>query len=193
MPAFIAPLLGFVLGIAFAWAAADEIASDPTSVLGSRALVVAALFSVLVFAPAAGYFVAFDGDWAFAYLVNTQRLPSAVVLALVLVDASSVPIGFVLAAPHARRRRLAPVLTLAAIPVGIALLCTLIFSRRLGIAATWSQYHGDFGTRSVAGTPLGYALIWMDGVLALAVALTMRELRLMSAKVRSRSSGMRSG
>lgn len=188
MLAFIAPLLGFVLGIAFAWAAADEIASDPTSVLSSRALIVATLFSVLVFAPAAGYFVAFDGDWAFAYLVNTQRLPSAVVLALVLVDASSVPVGFVLAAPHARRKRLAPVLTLAAFPVGVALLCTLIFSRRLGIAATWSQFHGDFGTRSVAGTPLGYALIWMDGVLSVAVALTIRELRLMSAKIRNRSS-----
>jgi hypothetical protein len=184
MPAFLAPLVGFVLGIAFAWAAADEIASDPTSVLGSRALVVAALFSVLVFAPAAGYFVAFDGDWAFAYLVNTQKLPSAVVLALVLIDASSVPVGFVLAAPHARRRRIGPVLTLAAIPAAIALLCVLIFSRRLGVAATFSQFHGDFGTRSVAGTPLGYALVWMNGVLALAVALTLREMRRMSAMTR---------
>jgi hypothetical protein len=187
MPAFIAPWLGFVLGIAFAWAAADEIAADPTSVLGSRALVVAVLFGVLVFAPASGYFVAFDGDWSFAYLVNTQKMPSAVVLALVLVDASAVPAGFMFAAPHARRRRMGPVLTLAAVPAAVALLCMLIFSRRLGVAATYSQFHGDFGTRSVAGTPLGYALVWMDGVLAIAVALTVRGLRRMSAAVRRRS------
>lgn len=187
MPAFLAPLIGFLLGIAFAWAAADEIATDPTSVLGSRALVVAVLFGVLVFAPASGYFVAFDGDWAFAYLVNTQRMPSALVLALVLVDASSVPAGFIFAAPHARRRRMGPLLTLAAVPGVIAGLCMLVFARRLGVAATWSQFHGDFGTRSVAGTPLGYALVWMDGVLAVSVALTIRELRRMSAAVRRRS------
>ena len=175
------------LGLAFAWAAADEIATDPTSVLGSRALVVSVLFGVLVFAPAAGYFVAFDGDWAFAYLVNTQKMPSALVLALVLVDASSVPAGFIFAAPHARRRRMGPVLTLAAVPGVVAALCMLIFSRRLGVAATFSQFHGDFGTRSVAGTPLGWALVWMDGVLAVSVALTIRELRRMSAAVRRRS------
>jgi hypothetical protein len=187
MPAFVAPLIGFLLGVAFAWAAADEIASDPTSVLGSRALVVAVLFGVLVFAPASGYFVAFDGDWAFAYLVNTQRMPSAVVLALVLVDASAVPAGFLFAAPHARRRRIGTVLTLAAVPGLLTLLCMLIFSRRLGVAGTWSQFHGDFGTRSVAGTPLGWALLWMNGVLGVAVALTVRELRRMSASVRGRS------
>ena len=187
MPAFVAPLIGFLLGVAFAWAASDEIASDPTSVLGSRALVVSVLFGVLVFAPASGYFVAFDGDWAFAYLVNTQQMPSAVVLALVLVDASSVPAGFVFAAPHARRRRLGAVLALAAVPGGLAALCTLIFSRRLGVAATYSQFHGDFGTRSVTGTALGYALVWMNGILALAVSLTVRELRRMSAAIRRRS------
>jgi hypothetical protein len=184
MPAFIAPLIGFVLGIAFAWNAADEIASDPTSVLGARSLVVATLFSVLVFAPAAGYFVAFDGDWAFGYLVNTQKIPSAVVLALVLVYASSVPIGFAAAASHARRRRLRAVLSLAAVPVGLTLLGMLVFSRRLGVSATYAQFHGDFGIQPVAGTPLGYALVWMDGALALAVALTLRELRKLSEATR---------
>jgi hypothetical protein len=187
MPAFVAPLLGFVLGIAFAWAASDEIAADPTSVLGSRSLVVATLFSALVFAPAAGYFVAFDGDWAFAYLVSTHRLPSAVVLALVLVDASSVPVGFVAAASRARRRRLGPILRLAAIPTGAVLLSLLVCARRLGVSASYAQFHGDFGTQSVAGTPLGYALVWMNGVLALAVALTLRQIRRLSAAARRSS------
>ncbi len=186
MPAFIAPLIGFMLGIAFAWNAADEIATDPTSVLGSRSLVVATLFSVLVFAPAAGYFVAFNGDWAFGYVLNTQQMPSAVVLALVLVYASSVPVGFVVAAPHARRRKLATILSMAALPVGLALLAILVFSRRLGVSATYAQFHGEFGMRPVAGTSLGYGLVWMDGVLGLAVALTVREMRRLSTAARKR-------
>jgi hypothetical protein len=184
MPAFIAPLLGFILGIAFAWSSLEELAADPTSVLGSRCLVVSTLFSVLVFAPIAGYFVAFDGDWAFAYLLNTQRMPSAVVLALVLFDAASVPLGFVLAAPKARTRRLAALLPMAAIPGGIALFVMLLLARRLGVAASYAQFHGDFGTESVAGTALGYALVWMNGVLAIAVALTIRELRKLSSSPR---------
>lgn len=184
MPAFVAPLLAFVLGLAFAWSASEELASDPTSVLGSRSLVVATLFSVLVFAPAAGYFVAFHGDWAFAFLVDTRRLPSAVILALVLIDAVMVPIGFVVGAPLARQRRLKKLLSVAAIPSFVALMLMLILSHRLGSSATYAQFHGDFGVRSVAGTPLGYALVWMNGVLATAVALTVRQLRKLSVAAR---------
>ena len=187
MPAFVAPLLGFILGIAFAWSAADEIASDPTSVLGTRSLVIVSLFSVLVFAPATGYFIAFDGDWAFAYVFNTMRLPSAVVLAVVLINAISVPLGFVVAAPHARRRRLTQLLTIASVPTFIVMILLLLCARRLGTAASYAQFHGDFGTRSVAGTPLGYALVWMNGVLAAAVALTIRQLRKLSAAARTQS------
>ncbi|MCU0690741.1 MAG: hypothetical protein MUF54_05005 [Polyangiaceae bacterium] len=181
MPAFIAPLIGIVLGIAFAWSSADELSSDPTSVLGTRSLVVTTLFSVLVFVPVAGYFVAFHGDWAFAYLLNTRNLPSAATLALVLLDAVTVPIGFVLAAPHARRHRLNKLLSLAAGPTGAAMLLMLLFARRFSTSATFAQFHGDFGTLSVAGTPLGYALVWMNGVLAVALALTVRALRRLSA------------
>ena len=184
MPAFVAPLLAFILGLAFAWTAAEELASDPTSVLGSRCLVVATLFSVLVYAPAAAYFVAFHGDWAVAYLVDTQRLPSAVSLALVLVDAVMVPIGFVVGAPLARQRQIKKLLSVAAVPAFVALMIVLISARRLGVSASYTQFHGDFGVTSIAGTPLGYAVVWVNGVLATAVALTFRQLRRLSAAAR---------
>jgi len=186
MPALVAPLVAFILGIAFAWSAAQELASDPTSVLGSRGLLVATLFSFLVFAPAAGYFLAFHGDWAFAYLVDARRLPSAVLLALALIDAVLVPVGFVVAAPQARQHRLKKLLTIAGGPAFVALLLLLIFARRWGHAATYTQFQGDFGIRSIAGTPLGYALVWMNGVLAAAVALTVRHLRRLAAAARPR-------
>jgi len=184
MPAFIAPLLGFVLGIVFAWSALDEIASEPSSVLGSRSLIVTALFGALIFAPAAGYFAVFDTDWAFAYLVNARHVPSAVVLGLIILDAIAVPAGFLIAAPHARRRRLGPTLALAGVPSAIALVAMLALSRRLGVSGSYEQFHGDFGTRSVAGTELGYALVWVNGVLALAISLTVRELRRLSVAAR---------
>lgn len=184
MPAIVAPLLAFVLGLAFAWSAAEELASDPTSILGTRSFLVSTLFSLLVFAPVAGYFLGFHGDWAFAYLADTRTLPSAVILALVLLDAALVPIGFIVGAPLARQRRLKQLLTIAAVPSFIALMLMLLFARRWGSAASYTQFHGDFGVRSVAGTPLGYALVWMNGVLAASVALTVRHLRKLAAAVR---------
>ena len=187
MPAMVAPLLAFVLGLAFAWSASEELASDPTSVVTTRSLLVSTLFAVLVFAPAAGYFLVFHGDWAFAYLADTRRLPSAVVLALALVDAALVPAGFVVGAPFARQRRLKRLLTIAAGPTFLALMLMLVFARRWGSSASYTQFQGDFGVQSVAGTPLGYALVWMNGVLAAAVALTVRHLRKLSLAVRPRS------
>jgi len=180
MPVFVAPLLGFVLGIVFAWSAIGELTAEPGTVWGSRGLQISALFGLLVFAPVAGYFAAFDTDWAFAYLVSARRIPSAIVLALVLLDAVSVPVGFVVGAPHARRRRIGPTLVLAGVPVALVALAVLVLSGRLGMAASYDQFHGDFGTRSIAGTALGYALVWMNGVLAVALALTVRELRKLS-------------
>jgi hypothetical protein len=67
------------------------------------------------------------------------------------------------------------------------MLLVLLCARRLGTAASFAQFHGDFGTRSVAGTPLGYALVWMNGVLATAVALTIRQLRGLSSVARPQS------
>ena len=184
MPAFVAPLLGFVLGLAFAWAAIEELASDPTSVLGSRCLIVSTLFSVIVFAPTAGYFMAFHGDWSVAYLVNSERLPSAVVLAMVLINVASIPMGFVVGAPLARRKRIKQLLVVASVPSLAGVLVSVLLAGRLGVSASYTQYHGNFGVTSVAGTALGYAIVWMNGVLAAAVTLTIRQIRRISMAAR---------
>jgi uncharacterized membrane protein len=180
MPAFTVPFLGFILGLAFAWTASEELASDPTSVLGSRCWVLTTLFSVLTFAPAAAYFLVFHGDWAMVYLVNSQRLPSAIILALVLLDAAMVPLGFMMGAPLARQRKMKNLLTMAAGPAFIVLVLVLVSARRIGVSATYTQFHGDFGVSSIAGTPLGYAIVWVNGVLAAAAVLTFRQLRKLS-------------
>lgn len=178
MPAPTAPLIGFLLGMAFAWASADELARAGSSA-AARSLLLAATFGLLVFAPVAGFFLAFSPDWAYAYLVDSQRLPGAIDLALVLLDAASVPAGFLVAARWARSRRLGTVVRLASIPAaGVAAFVALALPR-LGVHATYAQYHGDFGTRSVSGSPLGYALLWMLAVLVAAVVWTLRSLRML--------------
>jgi hypothetical protein len=175
VPAVTAPLFGFLLGVVFAWLSKDDLERSGTAL--TRPLLVAALFSLLVFAPICTFFLSFAPDWAYAYVVDPQRLPGAVDLSAVLIDAASVPAGFAAAARYARGRRTGSILKLSAVPGLGAVALTLLFSRRLGIQATYAQYHGDFGTRSVSGTPLGYALLWMALVLVCAVGWTVAWMR----------------
>src|SRR6478609_7488548 len=178
MPAPLAPLIGFALGVAFAWWAREELAKSASGAgIGSRSLVIVALFATIVFAPIGAYFLAFEADWSYAYFIDTRRIPSALQLALVLVDAASVPIGFVVAASYARSRKLVPVLTLGTSPTIVALACIALSAGRLGIQASYAQFHGDFGTRPIAGSSLGYALLWMDALLVVGVVWTTRQVQ----------------
>jgi len=182
MPAPLGPLVGFVLGVVFAWWGAEELArSQSGSPLFSRSLVAATLFAALVYTPISGYFLAFETDWSFAYWVDSRRIPSAVSLTLVLLDMLSVPLGFIAAASHARRRRFGALLVLAVPPAIIVLACLLRAAARLSVHATYTQFHGDFGVRPIAGSSLGHALLWMDTLLALGIFWTSRELRRLSS------------
>lgn len=175
MPAPFAPWIGFLLGVAFAWAAAEDLIRAGSAI--SRALVVVSLFGVMVFAPVAAYFLAFAPDWSWAYAIDAQRLPGSLDSALVLLDAASVPAGFVAAARYAKQSRTGPLLRLIALPVSVVALLLLLTLPRLGVEASYSQYHGDFGVRSVSGGPLGYSLLWMALVLGGGVAWTASWLR----------------
>lgn len=177
MPAFLAPLVGFVIGAGFAWASADELKKAHPSWIAPRALAVVSLFAVLLYAPACAYFLVFEGDWAYAYFVDTRKLPSAVDLGLVLLDAASVLIGFFAAAPRARARKLLPVLSMAGVPALLALIVAVALISRLSVHASYAQFHGDFGTRAVSGSALGYGLLWMNGLLVAAIGWNTRVLR----------------
>ena len=185
MPAPLAPFIGFALGVAFAWWAREELArSQSVAGIGSRSLVIVTLFATVVFAPIGAYFLAFEADWSYAYFIDTRRIPSALQLALVLVDAASVPIGFVVAASYARARKLMPVLTLGTSPAIFVLACIALTAGRLGIQASYAQFHGDFGTRPIAGSSLGYALLWMDALLIMGVVWTTRQVHRLARTIR---------
>jgi hypothetical protein len=46
----------------------------------------------------------------------------------------------------------------------------------LRVDGSYHQVRGAFGTQPVAGGPLGYAILWMDALFAVAFALTARLL-----------------
>ena len=182
MPALAAPFVGLLLGAFFAWVAADELSRDAS--ISARTLTVVSLFGLLVYAPVAGYFLAFAPDWSYAYWIDSQRLPGSVDTAWVLLDAASVPLGFARTARHVRAKRTGPLLRLLAVPALVASALVLSTLPRLGVQASYVQFHGDFGTRPVAGSPLGYALLGMTLILLAGAAITVIWLRLSGQALR---------
>src|SRR5690349_16838327 len=55
-----APLIGFTLGVLFAWLARDDIARGSPGSLSSRSLSIVALYTFFVFAPACACFVVLE-------------------------------------------------------------------------------------------------------------------------------------
>jgi len=171
-----APLYGFTLGVLFAWLARHDIARGAQAALAGRSLSIVALYTVLIFGPACAYFLVLEPDWAGAYLFDAGRRARLVSVAGTLLALTSVPAGFLAAAPATRARRSASVARLGAIFALAAVALTLALFPRLSIRATYAQYHGDFGTEPVTGSPLGWGLLWIGFVLALATAFVARTL-----------------
>lgn len=176
MPVVVAPLIGFSLGVLFAWAARAELSRTGTGAT-SRALVVVSLFGLLVYAPACGYLSANFPDWSFAYLFDAEKRSPASDMAIVLVDAVSAPLGFLLLARAAATGRTAALARAAAIPALFGSLFSLALLGRLRVYATYAQFHGDFGTSPTTGSPLGWALLWMGAVAVGGALWTLHVLR----------------
>jgi hypothetical protein len=176
MPVVAAPLFGLSLGVLFAWAGAEEIARA-SGAATSRSLIVALLFGLLVYAPACGYFPAFFPDWSYAYLLDAERRPVALDMLIVLSCALSPAAGLSALARAAASRRDRALARGAAIPGIVAAAFLVALLPRLRIYGTYAEFHGDFGTEALTGSPVGYALIWMSVVVLGAAAWTVRLLR----------------
>jgi hypothetical protein len=66
---------------------------------------------------------------------------------------------------------------LIAVPGALALGLILAALPRLGVHASYAQYHGDFGTRPVSGSPLGFAVLSMTLILLAGACVTVIWLR----------------
>jgi hypothetical protein len=175
-----APLAALLFGVAFAWAARDaigkpKVAAEADPLRFAWPFVLA--FAAFVFAPVAGYFAACHGDWAYVYVLDWRTVPSAIDLSLVLVAAACVPAGYFGAALAMRARKPRVLAALALAPALLLALMTVLGGRRLLVSASYAQFHGGFGTRSIAEAALGRGVLWSLVVLALGAAWVFRALR----------------
>ncbi|MBX3219673.1 MAG: hypothetical protein KF795_04070 [Labilithrix sp.] len=159
MPLPLALLIGLLVGMSLAWLARVELARSEVPLVLARPFLVAAGLGAVVHLPVVAYFVAMHGDWAYLYLVRFSRIPSAVDLALVLVTAAQVPLGFALATPWAIAKRGSALLKLGAVLGALLLIACVVASRRLAVSASYAQYHGGFGVAPLANTPLGRGVL----------------------------------
>ena len=175
MPALLGPLVAFALGAALAWLGRADAPRDDEEGFRARARVVA-LFAALVIAPAFGYFLLFAGDWSLFYLADSHRVPSAIGLLLVMADAALAVLGFVAGHGAARRRAARALVALVAAPAGIAIAMVAASLPKLRVDGTYHQVTSRFGTQPVAGSPLGFAIVWMGAMVAAGLYLTARSL-----------------
>lgn len=183
VPAFAGPLVGLSLGALLArWGKGAR---------GVRGALPLLAFGALVFAPACAYPLLFFPDWAHAYLFDSRSLPSAVVLALLLVDAAAPAVGHVLARRALAREALgedaparAAALTLAVAPAAVAALVGVALAPRLATVGNFAMVRGDFGTAPLWRSPLGYALVWMTACIGAGAWLTARTLLAIAERTR---------
>jgi hypothetical protein len=176
LPIVLAPLAGFLLGVAFAWMSRAELGRVDAPVVATRPFNVVLGFAGLVYGPLVGYFVVFHGDWTYGYLIPWRHIPSAVDLALVLFAGAAVLVGMAASAHAARARRL-PVVAWLGVAPALAFTGLLVWgAKRLAVSATYAQYHGGFGVLPIASSALGRGVLLMGGVLVAGVAWTARAL-----------------
>jgi hypothetical protein len=167
---------GVLLGLMFARAAHGMLARTNAAPFATPAFALVGAFGLLDFAPVSGLSVAMSPDWTLAYLVDSQRAPAMAETLCVIVAALTVPLGFMWGAELSARRRLNVLARrIAILSCGSVALCAMLW-KRLTVQATYAQFHGDFGIRPIAGTELGYAVLWMLLLLGLASVWTLISL-----------------
>lgn len=158
-------LLAFAFGAAAAIAGRRELRVQPRPALLSRGFFAFLSFVFFVLVPVSVYFYAFHGDWALLYLVDTTRIPSAVVLLAFALEACVAALGFAVGASFVRVQRDWAAAASVGASFALALLVVIVAKRRLSVVGTYAQYHGGFGLEAFGSN---YALL---GTIVMAVLL----------------------
>jgi hypothetical protein len=175
VPALVGPFLALALGAALAFLGRADAPREDESAARAR-LAVAALFGALVFAPACAYFLVFAGDWALFYLADSRGVPSALELLLVVTDAALVAAGFAAGHLAAKRRAEVALFAMMVAPGTIAGALVLAFVPRLRLEGTYHQITARFGTQPLAGSPTGWAVLWMNAMIVAGFVVAARAL-----------------
>ncbi|AKF05287.1 hypothetical protein [Sandaracinus amylolyticus] len=165
--------LAFATGIAAALAGRTELKISPRPALLTRSSLAFLIFDFLVLVPASAYFYAFHGDWFLLYVLDVQRIPSAVALVGFVLEGLLAAGGFALGAGLVRTQRE----TIAGVTIGLSLLfgigAALAASDRLAVVGSYAQYRGSFGLVPFTEGPLFLGTIAMCSIVAIGLAFLL--------------------
>lgn len=170
-------LFAYGIGVAAALAAGRELRFSPRHALLTASFKAFTLFVVLLLLPVSVYFYVFHGDWFLLYAVDVRRVPSAVALAGLLIEAALAVAGFVTGAALARGQRVGAGYAVVLTSVAAAAAVVLVWRDRLAVVGTFSQHRGDYGLHPYGGTLLqgGAAL---GGILLVGAVYLVARIRL---------------
>jgi hypothetical protein len=180
MPVVSALLFGFALGAGLAWATARELSRSVQGV-AARAVLIIGLLALLAYAPAVVLIATLAPAWSLAYVTAPEQLPGWLMPVFALLVAGSVPLGFQSALDRPRTAHGAFRARWFVMPLALGVLVLAPGLSRLGVVASFEQFHADYGVQRVAGGPLGYALLWMLAGVCVASVCAYRALASLAA------------
>lgn len=127
---------------------------SPRPIPLTRAFVSYLSYACLVVTPVSVYFYVFHGDWFLLYVVDVQRIPSAVALVGFVAQAGLGAFGFVLGAILVRNQRETITALLAALVLAVGTATVFLYKDRLAQVGTHAQFHGQFGLEAYEDGPL---------------------------------------
>lgn len=169
MPLPLVPILAALLGVIFALVGRDEVRRTTSAASSTRSFLVLTIVAFALLAPAAGYFLAFYPDWAWAYIVPGSRVPSAVDLVACLLSVSLAPVTFVWTAGALRRHAVRELVRGAGALVVLLAVAVAMLGPRLTVAGTYLQYREGYDLQPASGTSLGISILWIDACLCAGV------------------------
>ena len=176
-------ILVFGIGVAAALAAAERLRFSPRPVLLTGGFAVYALFLGLLFVPVSAYFYIFHGDWFLLYLIDVQKIPSALALLFFVLEACLGVLGYVLGASLARAQNMASGSAIAGGCLIASVAVVFAFPDRLSVVGTFAQYRGDFGLVSYQASTVLQGAVPMGALLLAGTAFLLIRLR-SSRKIR---------
>lgn len=153
-------LFTFVSGLLAALAGRADLRVNPKPIARSPAFFAYLFYPALVLVPVSLYFFVFHGDWYVLYLLDTARVPSALVLVACLCEVGVGALGFWLGGLLIRAQREQWAGVLVGVVGSLGLAVVPLAYRRLSVVGSYAQFQGDFGLEPYGGALL-HGSLWM--------------------------------